>query len=58
VETSRERWLELCELTANEQDSKKLLALIEEINLLLEAEIRDVAVKRRGLADNPPTPAD
>ena len=30
-----ERWLELAELAANEQDPKKLMALISEINQLL-----------------------
>jgi len=32
----KERWMELCELAATEQDSKKLLVLVEEINHLLE----------------------
>jgi len=32
----RERWLELCEKAANEQDPQKLLMLVEEINRLLE----------------------
>lgn len=31
----RERWQELCELAAKEQNSQKLAALIEEINRLL-----------------------
>ena len=31
-----ERWRQLCELASKEQDSKKLLALVEEINRLLE----------------------
>jgi hypothetical protein len=31
----RERWQELCEQAANEQDSRKLAVLIEEINRLL-----------------------
>ena len=33
---AKERWLELCELAAKEQDSAKLLALVQEINRLLE----------------------
>ena len=33
---TKERWLELCELAANEQDSVKLKALIEDIARLLE----------------------
>jgi hypothetical protein len=30
------KWMELCELAANEQDANKLLALLTEINRLLE----------------------
>jgi hypothetical protein len=32
----KEKWMELCELAANEQDANKLLALLTEINRLLE----------------------
>jgi hypothetical protein len=32
---NRERWLELAELAANEQDPIKLMALVSEINQLL-----------------------
>jgi hypothetical protein len=32
---TRERWEELCEQAANEQDSDKLLELVKEINRLL-----------------------
>ena len=32
---TKERWLELCEQAAKEQDSQKLLALMQEINRLL-----------------------
>jgi hypothetical protein len=32
---NRERWLELAELAANEQDPKKLMELVNEINQLL-----------------------
>jgi hypothetical protein len=35
VQENRERWKELAELAANEQDPKKLIALIQEINQLL-----------------------
>lgn len=34
---TKERWLELCEQAANEQDPKKFLAIVQEINTLLEA---------------------
>jgi len=33
---TKERWLELCELAANEQDSVKLKLLIEDILRLLQ----------------------
>jgi len=32
---TKERWLELCEQASKEQDSQKLLALMQEINRLL-----------------------
>jgi hypothetical protein len=34
---NREKWVELCEQAANEQDPKKLAVLILEINFMLEA---------------------
>jgi hypothetical protein len=33
---AKRHWTELCELAANEQDPKKLLELVAEINRLLE----------------------
>jgi len=36
MQENRERWMQLAELAANEQDPKKLVALVEEINRLLE----------------------
>ena len=43
----RERWQELCEQAANEEDSKKLAVLIEEINRLLhERDSRLKAVEK------------
>ena len=43
-----ERWLELCKQAAIEQDPEKLMALVKEINDLLEA-------KERRLGIIPPT---
>ena len=34
---NREKWVELCEQASTEQDPEKLLALVQEINRLLEA---------------------
>ena len=34
---NRERWMELCEQASTEEDPDKLLALVQEINRLLEA---------------------
>jgi hypothetical protein len=33
----KERWMELCELAVREQDPAKLMALVAEINRILEA---------------------
>ena len=32
----RERWMQLCEQAANEQDPEKLMVLIREIDILLQ----------------------
>jgi len=44
---TKERWLELCELAANEQDSAKLKLLVEDILRLLQE-------KNNRLKDKPP----
>jgi len=36
-ENKKKKWMELCEQAADEQDPKKLAALILEINFMLEA---------------------
>ncbi|MFZ0480350.1 MAG: hypothetical protein WAL71_14495 [Terriglobales bacterium] len=41
TDQNRERWRILCEQAANEQDPKKLIALIEEINRVLSAKDGD-----------------
>jgi hypothetical protein len=35
MQEKKERWMELCDQAAVEQDSQKLLALVHEINRLL-----------------------
>ncbi len=40
MQDQRERWMQLCEQAATEQDPEKLMALIAEINRLLEAKER------------------
>ncbi len=37
MQENREKWVELCEQAAKEQDPKKLATLILEINFMLEA---------------------
>jgi len=37
VGDEKERWMELCELAAKEQDPAKLMALVTEINRILES---------------------
>jgi hypothetical protein len=50
---SGEAWIELCEQAAVEQDPKKLLELVSEINRLFEAREKRLAGKSQiGLPDN------
>ena len=37
MQENKKKWMELCEQAADEQDPKKLAALILEINFVLEA---------------------
>jgi hypothetical protein len=41
----KERWQDLCEQAAVEQDSKKLIALIQEINRLVDEKLIRVTGK-------------
>jgi len=41
---TKERWLELCEQAANEQDPAKMIALVKELNDLLEAKERRLGI--------------
>jgi len=43
---AKERWLQLCELAAKEQDSAKLLSLVREINRLLEEKDQRLKAKK------------
>jgi hypothetical protein len=45
---TKERWYQLCQLAAVEQDPVKLLALAEEINQLLEEREERIKQKRSG----------
>jgi hypothetical protein len=49
MQQNRERWMQLAELAANEQDPDKLMQLADEINLLL-------AQKQDRLSKLPPQP--
>jgi hypothetical protein len=44
---NKERWLELTEQAANEQDSEKMLLLIKEINDLLEVKEKRLLLEAR-----------
>jgi hypothetical protein len=44
---TRERWQHLCELAADEQDHEKLMELVKEINDLLEAKEKRLALQRK-----------
>jgi hypothetical protein len=47
----KERWMELCEHAADEQDPQKMLEIITEINRLLQ-EKEDRLTKLRRVSDN------
>ncbi|HXM24350.1 MAG TPA: hypothetical protein VN948_24050 [Terriglobales bacterium] len=49
----KQRWMELCELASEEQDPKKLVALIAEIDRLLEEKKQRVAMAPGLVAENP-----
>ena len=48
ADNPKERWQELCALAANEQDSERLLALVEEINRLLDERETQLRLIRGG----------
>ena len=50
---TKERWLELCEQAANEQDTAKLKALIEDIARLLKEKEDHLKAKPPGIGDQP-----
>ena len=47
VQDKTERWFELCQLASTEQDPQKLLALITEINNLLQAKENRLLQQRK-----------
>ena len=49
----KESWIELCELAAREKDPTKLMALIGEIDRLLESKEQRVPMAPRSVAENP-----
>jgi hypothetical protein len=54
VEKNTERWIELAEQAAKEQDPDRMLKLVREINELLEQKER----RLRGIRDSEPTSSD
>jgi hypothetical protein len=49
---NKERWQELCKLAAVEQDSEKLLALVQEINQLLDDKRTRLLNKKSGASES------
>jgi hypothetical protein len=41
-----EKWMELCAQAANEQDSRKLMALIQQITALLDAKKQERLIEK------------
>jgi hypothetical protein len=54
----RESWMELCELAAQEKDPTKLIALIAEIDRLLESKEQSVRKTPSSVPANPSTEAN
>jgi hypothetical protein len=50
---NKETWMQLCELAAQEKDPNKLMALIGEIERLLESKEQRVAKASDLVAENP-----
>jgi hypothetical protein len=50
VQEKRERWMELCAQAADEQDPEKLMALVKEINTLLQAKEKRLGLRPEPLA--------
>jgi hypothetical protein len=53
VRDKKESWTELCELAAQEQDPTKLMALIGEIDRLLQSKEQRVAKAPSSTTENP-----
>jgi len=49
-ERTKERWMELCEQAALELDSQKLMALITEINRMLDSKMEEQHEPRAGFS--------
>ena len=49
---AKERWMQLCEQAANEQDPGKLMQLIQEITRLLSEKQRRVSTKAATNSDS------
>ena len=54
---NKETWMQLCELAAQEKDPNKLMALIGEIDRLLETKHQCVTKAPGSVAENPTTKA-
>ena len=50
---NKESWMELCQLAAQEKDPMKLMALIGEIDRLLESKERSVRKPPTSVPENP-----
>jgi hypothetical protein len=49
----KEKWMEVCELAVSEQDPKKLMALIKEIDRLLDEKIKRAKEAKPPTTENP-----
>lgn len=52
LDQTRERWMDLCELAAKEQDPDKLLHLVQQINQMLEEKQNRLDERRKQARGN------
>ena len=53
IAKQKEKWMEVCELAVKEQDPEKLMALVTEIDRLLEEKTQRLKKAHHPVTENP-----
>ena len=53
IAKQKEKWMEVCELAVKEQDQEKLMALVTEIDRLLEEKTQRLKKAHHPVTENP-----